>query len=213
MHDNSLRLFTQYALGVFAADSKVLEVGPDLLPSSFQRVADGRFASWDTADLIAGPGGQSVTLPMSDEYRIPAEQGTFDIVVSASVMEHVRRPWLWLPELVRVCRPGGVVITITPVSWPEHKNEQVPFDGWRILSDGMSVLLEDSGLEAILLKHESLEPAAGPGRRWYPGESYRFLRRSRPIVVEKVAAAADRLAWRPRSAAVDCIAIGRKPSN
>lgn len=212
MHENSLTLFARYALPYFDPTMRVLEIGPDQLPSTFEKVAAGKFASWDTADLSGGPTGQTATMSMENEYEIPAPDGSFDIVISASVIEHVRRPWRWHPELARVCCAGGLVMTIAPVSWPEHKDATVPFDGWRILSDGMKVLLEDSGLEPLLIRQESLERTASSGHPWFPGETYRFLLPPRRSLEAKLVAITDRLTRRPRSAAVDCIAIGRKPS-
>ena len=51
-------------------------------------------------------------------------------------------------------RPGGVVATITPVSWPYH---EAPIDCYRIFPEGMRTLCEDAGLTVELALFKSLE--------------------------------------------------------
>jgi SAM-dependent methyltransferase len=45
---------------------------------------------------------------------LPYPDGTFDLVVSMDVVEHVSEPLPWLRELVRVVRPGGSLFLTTP---------------------------------------------------------------------------------------------------
>lgn len=91
---------------------------------------------------------------------IPASDDTFDLVLSGSVIVHVRRPWQWMEELARVCRPGGVVATVGPVSWPYH---EAPVDCWRVYPEGMRALCEDAGLVVEFSACESLERPPGGG--------------------------------------------------
>jgi len=74
---------------------------------------------------------------MEDLYAIPVDSESFEIVVSANVIEHVEELWRWVPALARVCRRGGKVITINPISWGFH---EAPVDCWRIYPDGMKAL-------------------------------------------------------------------------
>lgn len=208
MHLNARLLFREHVVPLLSDDHRVLEMGPDLHPSTLQVEAAGRYARWETADLVSGPPGD-LTYPMSDADAIPAPSGTFDVVVSSSVIEHVRRPWIWFAEIARVCRPGGLVATISPISWPEHKNEFVPYDCWRIFPDGMRVLAEDAGLVVELCEFKTLE--ANAATPWYPGETYRFLQPPQPRLIRSVTKALDTVLRRPRSAAVDCITVARKP--
>ena len=46
--------------------------------------------------------------------RIPAEDATFDLIVSIDVHEHLIDPSVFNRELARVVRPGGTVIVTTP---------------------------------------------------------------------------------------------------
>jgi SAM-dependent methyltransferase len=38
----------------------------------------------------------------------------FDVVVATEVIEHLENPWLFIRELHRITRPGGVVVVTTP---------------------------------------------------------------------------------------------------
>ena len=86
---------------------------------------------WDTLDLVDGHAyvPAELTYRSRSPYEFPIEDDAYDIVLSANVIEHVRCVWRWLPELARVCKAGGLVITISPVSWPYH---EAPIDCWRI---------------------------------------------------------------------------------
>ncbi len=162
MHKNSILVFRKHLLRFFTDGAQVLELGPDGNPSSYRREVTAD-VTWSTADLASqvddhggllwGTGrGSELTYRMTTDYKIEAPDGTFDIVVSGQVIEHVRKPWLWIPELARVCKPGGVVLTVNPVSWPYH---EAPIDCWRIYPEGMRSLCEDAGLTVELSLFES----------------------------------------------------------
>jgi SAM-dependent methyltransferase len=150
MHRNSLLLFDRYARSLIQPGHSVLEIGGSLSGSLFKRLC-ADIPSWQTLDLFSSP---DVTWTAKSEYEFPCESNTFDIIFSAQVIEHVKKPWRWLPELQRVCKPGGHVITINPVNWPYH---EAPVDCWRIYPEGMKALYEDAALEVLLCKTESLE--------------------------------------------------------
>ena len=153
MHKNSLRLFEEYARIHFEPGARVLEIGPDRAPSTYQQLAGGPFAAWDTLDFAART-DIPLTYRTTSEYDFPIPDDSYDIVFSAQVIEHVRKIWRWMPEVARVCRPGGLVITINPVSWHYHES---PVDCWRIYPEGMRALSEDAGLEVIDSLWESVE--------------------------------------------------------
>lgn len=48
---------------------------------------------------------------------LPFGAGTFDLVVSAFVLEHVERPAEALAEVHRVLRSGGHLVFLTPNAW------------------------------------------------------------------------------------------------
>jgi SAM-dependent methyltransferase len=163
MHKNSELLFQKYAREYFRSGIKVLEIGPEVIPSTYQKTVGDDSILWHTLDLANKP---SLTYRASSEYEFPVEPESYDVVLSGQVIEHVRKIWRWLPELARVCKKGGLVITINPVSWPYHEG---PVDCWRMYPEGMQALYDDASLEVKLSRWESLE-AIGY-RRHIPGRS------------------------------------------
>ncbi len=151
MHKNSLFLFEKYVKPLIRDGHKVLEVGPNAFPSDYRKMVD-KEVEWDTLDLYEHEG---LTYSNSKMYDFAIQNGTYDIVLSGQVMEHVKKIWLWVAELERICKPGGKVAIISPVSWPYH---EAPVDCWRIYPDGMKSLLEDfTSLELEHCNFESLE--------------------------------------------------------
>ncbi len=176
---------------------RVLEIGPDRSPSTLQSMDGLPDLKWETIDLYESP---SLTYRAKSEYVFPCESETFDIVVSANVAEHVREVWTWMRELTRVCKKGGLVITINPVSFPYH---EAPVDCFRIYPEGMQAIYNYAGLSVELSTFESLE--LPHQHRRLPGLSINKQSFSR------------RTAWKllgffgmPVECAFDTITIGRK---
>lgn len=163
MHKNSSLLFEQYARVYFRPNMKVMEIGPDKLPSTYHSIVDESSIAWHTIDVCKNP---LLTYTALSEYVFPVEDNVYDIVLSAQVIEHVRKPWIWMREVARICKPGGIVITINPVSWPYH---EAPIDCWRAYPEGMMALYEDALLSIVMCKWESLESTGY--KRYIPGRS------------------------------------------
>ncbi len=201
MHPNSVLLFGRYAAHLFRGGMRVLEVGPDAVPSTFQIGIGTGPITWETVDLS---GRADVTHEMRDDMRFPMEDDRYDIVFSSQVIEHVRRVWLWVPELARVCKPGGYVITINPVSWPYH---EAPIDCWRIFPEGMRALYEDAGLRVLMSRFETLEVDVSRGGRLFPGTSAAQGR------LDDFKRLVKRIVGWPITCAFDAITIGVKESD
>jgi SAM-dependent methyltransferase len=151
MHQNSIDLFKKYALEYFEENMKVLEIGPNKIPSDYRKIVPEKNIEWDTIDIIKK---KELTYISLDEYTFPIESNYYNIVLSGQVIEHVRKPWIWIKELSRVCKKGGFIITINPVSWPYHKE---PYDCWRIYPEGMKALYNSAGIKLIFSLFTSLE--------------------------------------------------------
>ena len=204
MHPNDTLLLAKYATEYFRPGSKVLEVGPNV-PSQIEPIMGGPSVTWETVDIFEDA---YITHLAVDEYTFPVADDTFDVVVAANVLEHVRRIWVWTKELVRVAKPGGYVITVNPVSWPFH---EFPIDCWRAYPDGMRALYEEAGLEVVLSTCESLEAPDRPRR--IPGRSQEYI--EDPTHMGWKYRYANKLLVRlgyPVERAFDTISIGRKSS-
>ena len=200
MHTNSKLLFARHSLDLFRPGMRVLEIGPDDFPSSYRSLVADCSITWDTLDCH---GDVRLTFAGTPEYTFPIPAGAYDIVLSGQVIEHVRKPWLWIRELARVCRIGGFVITINPVSWPYH---EAPIDCWRAFPEGMRALYEDASLEVLLSSWESLE--ATQFRRHIPGRSPEC----QPRLLRTAYGILGRFGF-PVERAYDTITIGRKSVN
>ncbi|HET9058236.1 MAG TPA: methyltransferase domain-containing protein [Chitinophagaceae bacterium] len=150
MHLNSKLLIEKYARPLAKEKSKILEIGPDKFPSTIQNIF-GSDHEWHTLNIF---NDNRLTFPKSNEYNFPIADSSYNMVISANVIEHVRKIWKWMPELARVVKPGGYVITVNPVSWGYHED---PVDCWRIYPEGMRALCEEAGLKVLHSSFENLE--------------------------------------------------------
>jgi SAM-dependent methyltransferase len=62
----------------------------------------------------------SITAAAGDATAMPFRDNSFDIVIAAEVMEHIRADQLALAEIARVLRPGGIVAVTVPAWLPER---------------------------------------------------------------------------------------------
>jgi len=51
---------------------------------------------------------------VGDAHRLPFKNGSFDIVYSIAVLEHVAKPWIVADEIFRILKPGGFVVLELP---------------------------------------------------------------------------------------------------
>ena len=157
MHLNSRLIFDAYGKPLFEQGMRVLELGPDGCPSTFQAAVAKKSIKWETLDISKA----NKPTYLAEEYKFPVPDNQFDIVLSGQVLEHVRKIWLWIKEIARVCKEGGKVITISPLSWSFH---EYPVDCWRVYPEGMRALYEEAGLEVLLCSCENHELKAGSGK-------------------------------------------------
>lgn len=116
---------------------QVLDVGSLDVNGTYRSTIEDLGWYYIGADIQPGSNVDVVVKP----YDFPYENDTFDVVISGSTMEHVERPWIWVPELVRVLKPGGLLAILTHWQFPEHR---YPVDTFRYLPDGMKVLFDDT---------------------------------------------------------------------
>ena len=140
MHPDSIK-FMRSMLGRIRRDevASVLDVGSLDVNGSYRELIEGmgwRYIGLDVRN------GKNVDIVSEDPFRFPFPDGAFDVVISGSTMEHVTHPWLWIPELARVLRVGGLLAIVTHWSFEEHR---YPLDCYRYLPDGMHTLLDLPG--------------------------------------------------------------------
>jgi SAM-dependent methyltransferase len=89
----------------------VQTVGLDADGPSLAKAGEG------LATLGAGEGG--TLLVRGDAYRLPFDDGAFDVVVCCEVLEHLPDVDAALAEISRVLKPGGRLAVSVPRAWPE----------------------------------------------------------------------------------------------
>jgi hypothetical protein len=199
MHENSILLFQQFALPLFADGMKILEVGPDAFTSTYRKMVSGSNLARDKLDIYDSP---KLTYPRSDVYRFPVAENQYDIVLSGQVIEHVGRIWHWMAELARITKRRGLIITINPVSQPYH---EAPIDCWRIYPEGMKALCEEACLVVERSFWGSLE--SPKVRHVIPGRSLQH----QPKIHRIFSPILGRLGGRVEKA-FDTITVARKPA-
>ncbi|MFA6920226.1 MAG: class I SAM-dependent methyltransferase [Gallionella sp.] len=81
-----------------------------------------------------------------DGKSIPAEDNSFDGLLSTQTLEHVPNPEVIVGEWARVLKDGGMLLITMPFMWPEH---EMPYDFQRYSSGGLRLLLEKYGFEIV----------------------------------------------------------------
>lgn len=89
--------------GVDLRGARVLDVGggPGYFTQAFRR-RGASYVGLDPVEPRVQVRGDGAALPFRDD--------TFDVVYSSNVAEHVSRPWDMADEMLRVTRPGGLVV-------------------------------------------------------------------------------------------------------
>jgi SAM-dependent methyltransferase len=90
------------------ADAWVLECGGGDRRGDRPRHVNFEYLGFELADALG------------DIHHLPFADGAFDFVFSQAVFEHVRNPFEAAAELVRVTRPGGLIVTEVAFLQPLH---------------------------------------------------------------------------------------------
>ena len=79
------------------------------------------------------------------DRRLPFQDGAFDAVLMAQVMEYLADPGRAIAEIWRVLRPGGVAV----ISFPFLFNEHGPHDYLRLSGRAVETLFADFGIRCL----------------------------------------------------------------
>ena len=122
MHESSLARMRD-VIGTHLKDrrgiaTRILDVGSLDVNGTYRHLFDE--PEWDYVglDMVPGPG---VDVVVRRPYRWrEIRSSSFDVVVSGQAFEHIEFPWMTILEVVRVLRPGGIVVLVVPSSGPEQ---------------------------------------------------------------------------------------------
>ena len=113
----------------YKTDATVLDVGSG--GSSYHTLFPNRL----TVDI--DPGRQPDIV--ADAHQLPFPDGSFERVLCTEMLEHVLHPQVVADELLRVLKPGGLLILTTRFVFPLH---DVPHDYWRFTKYGLRELFK-----------------------------------------------------------------------
>lgn len=71
-------------------------------------------------DQLGEHGGGIWALSAADITRLPYKDNCFDLVICSEVMEHIPDHQRAVQELVRVLKPGNILVVSVPRYWPER---------------------------------------------------------------------------------------------
>lgn len=136
-----------------AEGKRALEVGSlNVNGSAREAVLPLSPLSYIGVDISAGPGVDEVcdVTGLTDRFG----PGSFDLVLSTELIEHVRDWRAAVSNLKRVLKPGGVLlITTRSAGYPYHG---YPHDFWRYEDDDMRSIFADMSI--LALAHDPLVP-------------------------------------------------------
>lgn len=90
-----------------------------------------------------------------DRFRLPYADGSFDVLITSQVIEHLMRLEPVMAEFARVLRPDGVAIHTFPTGWRiMEAHIHVPF-GWHLQSEGYYAAMDALGFRRRKLDHLS----------------------------------------------------------
>jgi ubiquinone/menaquinone biosynthesis C-methylase UbiE len=140
-------------------DERALDVGTGtgalafaLAPRVREVVAvDADAAMVEKARASAPP---NVSLVEADATNLPFESGSFDLAATLRTLHHVRRPELVVAELVRVTRPGGILLVVDQIA-PVDPLEAFALNRFEIERDPSTTrVLADADLRGLFDANE-----------------------------------------------------------
>ena len=74
--------------------------------------------------------GSKATFSVASGYDTGLPESSFDGVISSDVIEHVQEPQLFLSEIKRILKPGGLAIISTPIKITEYPLDPMHVVEW-----------------------------------------------------------------------------------
>lgn len=144
MHLSSLEKMARFGKTLDSNQSlKILDFGSRDINGSYKSIFEKERWQYTGVDLSPG---KNVDIVLSDPYRWPIKDCSYDVVISGQKLENVEWFWEVMREVSRVLKPGGIVCIIVPSSGFEHRS---PVDTYRFYPDGLRAMSKWAGLEVI----------------------------------------------------------------
>lgn len=156
MHADSLknmqRFFDCYVaphLGAPDDRLRLVDIGAMDENGSYREIFSHPAFEYVGVDLMAGKG---VDVVAENPYAWLLPDNSADIVISGQMMEHCEFFWKAFDEMVRIAKPGALIVLIVPSHGPVHR---YPVDCYRFLPDSMAALAKHAGCELVESWHDT----------------------------------------------------------
>jgi SAM-dependent methyltransferase len=143
-----------YVEGSLPVAGKIVDIGcgvGDLLAEVLQRRPDSALHGLDFSEKaierVRARFNSEHFMRHVIEHDLPYASHEFDVVFCTDVLEHLERPKLIASELVRICRPGGMVVIVVP----DGDVDQFLGHYWFWNQESLSLLLAEWEHEVIRL--------------------------------------------------------------
>ncbi|MEO5851233.1 MAG: class I SAM-dependent methyltransferase [Nocardioides sp.] len=108
--------------------------GPGFFRDAFEAAGATYFALDADVGELSGFGHIAAGTVIGSGLELPFRDGSLDVCYSSNVLEHVTDPWRMADEMLRVTRPGGVVLisyTVWFGPWGGHETAPWHYVGGR----------------------------------------------------------------------------------
>jgi SAM-dependent methyltransferase len=143
-----------------------------------------------------------------DMQHLPFANGSFDTVLCTQVLEHIPRPWLAAGEIMRILKPGGILILSCPQYWVLH---EIPHDYFRFTPYGLRVLFPEGNWNWLLHRQQGSTWAVIACALWQSFNSFGRSRKLISILLNPLFLALDRYWQTPRDTTNHLIVLRREP--
>lgn len=145
MDVTSYSLMMEFATKYLTIDNLLIcDIGSFDINGSFKPIFEKH--NYIGLDIV---NGNNVDI-VSELYKYPFKDNTFDVIISGSTVEHVEDIFLWIEEIERITKSHGFVCIVAPTQFKiEHRH---PVDCWRIYPDGMKYLLNRGRFKVLDIK-------------------------------------------------------------
>lgn len=154
-------------LKTYATDKKTLDIGCG------SAVYGDFFPNRITVDIEARPGVKVDIVADAHDLSM-IESGSFDVVLCTEVLEHLHTPEKAMAELLRVLKPGGLLLLSTRFIFPLH---DAPGDYFRFTKYGLRHLFREFEIVEFREEANTMETLA--------------------VLYQRIGFQCDTLGWRP----------------
>lgn len=142
---------------------RIAEIGSQNVNGGLRDHVRGR-VDYVGIDFCAGDG---VDVILSDPYKYPFPDASFDILVTSSCLEHSDMFWLSFLEGMRILKPWGIMYCNAPSARMVY--HRWPVDCWRFMPDaakGLKSWARHNGLNTEVLESFTVPPITSSEHRW-----------------------------------------------